>query len=80
MAAGIGLIVGLGLGALWRAIRKRPVKTTGGGVRVIPNPDRGQQRIEATGGLTGEVEIELRPIVDPGEVEIEGNAPLVSDE
>jgi len=78
---GIGLLVGLGLGALWRLLRRKPGSKGAGraSVQVIPRSDPGEQRITTTAPLDLNLEIELRPSPDPGEQEVESGRPLLPD-
>jgi hypothetical protein len=78
---GIGLLVGLGLAALWRLLRRKP---SGKGaepasVTVIPRTDPGEQGITTTTPVDLNLEIELRPAPDPGEQEIDVDRPLLPD-
>lgn len=76
---GIGLLVGLGLGTLWR-LRRRPRGKSAGdaAVEVVPRSDLGAQMIETTEPLDMNLEIELRAEPDPGEPEVESGGPLLS--
>jgi hypothetical protein len=78
---GLGLLVGLGLGVLWRLLRRKP-KDTGSGraeVAVIPRSDLGEQQVETTAPLDSNLEIELRPVPDRGEQGVESGGPLFLD-
>ena len=76
---GIGLLVGLGLGGLWR-LRRRPRGKSAGdaAVEVVPRSDLGEQVIETAEPLDMNLEIELLAEPDPGEPEVESGGPLLS--
>jgi serine/threonine-protein kinase len=78
---GIGLLVGLGLGALWRLLRRKPGDKGAkpASVRIIPRIDQGEQGVTTTTPVDLNLEIELRPAPDPGEQEIDLDRPLLPD-
>ncbi len=78
---GVGLLLGLGMGAVWRLRRRRPdgKGTEPASVRVIPRIDRGEQGVTTNTPVDLNIEIELRPAPDPGEQEIDSSRPLLPE-